>query len=338
MLLRRLFVRAAAVLVCCLAVAVPHTEGAASAWQSWSAELHRDHSLVGKIWSANERKFISVGDMAALLRQARFVLLGEIHDNPDHHRLQAWAIRTVGKGGRKPAVVMEMLSDGQAPAIRKFHQDSEHCCRLVLARDFFKAVNWSESGWPSAEIYQPIVEAALGVHARLAPGSVTNQQLRAVARADAEQMTKGLAGRLGLAQKLPPALAKDLRQELKESHCKMLPERALPAMVRVQRLRDAVMADRLVQAKRHAVLIAGNGHVRADRGVPLWLRKYAPRQSIIVVTQAEVEPGRTDPRTYGPHSPVSGWATDVIWFTPRTKRPDPCEEMKRHMRARKKKK
>ncbi len=338
MLLRQVVVRAALGMACCLALSGAAAAGPTNPWLSWSADLHRNHPLVGKIWSTKAGRFISMADMAVALRQARYVLLGEIHDNPDHHNLQAWAIRTVGKGKRKPAIVMEMLNDGQAPAIQKFQKDSEHCCRIVLARDLFKAVNWSKSGWPPATIYQPIIEAALSVHARLLPGSVTRQQLRAVAKKGTAQPSEGLPKRLGLAQKLAAPLASALRQELKDSHCGLLPDRALPAMMRVQRFRDAVMADRLVQSKRHAVLIAGNGHVRADRGVPFWLKKFAPGQAILVITQVEVEPNKTSPLAYVPQNPTKGSATDYVWFTPRTKRPDPCEEMKRHMKARPKKK
>jgi uncharacterized iron-regulated protein len=340
MALRHLLVHVGLPLAFSCALAAAATAETAKAWTSWQAELHRDHVLVGRIWSADAGRFITPAQMAVALRQARYILLGEVHDNPDHHRLQAWAIRTLGAGKRRPAIVLEMFNDAQAPALTRFYEQSESCCRIVLPGALFKAVAWSKSGWPSATIYQPIVEAALSVHARLLPGSVTRAQVRVAARQGALQLPEARQKQLGLKQSLPAPLAHALRRELQESHCGLLPDRAFPAMMRVQRFRDAIMADRLAQAagqeaepKKSAILIAGNGHVRSDRGVPKVLRRIAPGKTIVVVTQAEVALGQTDPASYAPAAPDRHLATDYVWFTPRTKRSDPCEEMRRHMKS-----
>ena len=51
-----------------------------------------------------------------------------------------------------------------------------------------------------------------------------------------------------------------------------------PLMARAQFARDAVMARALAaHAERGVVLLAGNGHVRRDIGVPRWLASPAPR-------------------------------------------------------------
>jgi uncharacterized iron-regulated protein len=49
------------------------------------------------------------GDRAALTesaRKARFALVGEKHDNPDHHQLQAEVIAMIAGAGRKPVVAL----------------------------------------------------------------------------------------------------------------------------------------------------------------------------------------------------------------------------------------
>ena len=48
-----------------------------------------DHPLSGKVWSRAEGDFVSGDAVGTAVRDARYVLLGEIHDNPDHHALQA---------------------------------------------------------------------------------------------------------------------------------------------------------------------------------------------------------------------------------------------------------
>ena len=53
----------------------------------------------------------------------------------------------------------------------------------------------------------------------------------------------------------------------------MLDDKTSASMVLGQRLRDAVMAESLLNSLQPVkVLIAGAGHVRNDRAVPLYLR------------------------------------------------------------------
>jgi uncharacterized iron-regulated protein len=131
---------------------------------------------------------------------------------------------------------------------------------------------------------------------------------------------------------LPAPLADALRRELEEGHCGALPPQALGGMAAAQRYRDAHMADALLgAAQRHgsAILIAGNGHVRADRGVPWHLRQRAPGAQVTAVLLLEVEEGRTDPADYLPRDSDGRPAADFIIFTPRAERPDPCESLRK---------
>ena len=73
-----------------------------------------------------------------------------------------------------------------------------------------------------------------------------------------------------------------LASELAGSHCGALPAYRFPTMSLAQRYTDAHLAEALVKAaEKHggAFLLAGNGHVRTDRGVPWYLRQLAPRES-----------------------------------------------------------
>jgi uncharacterized iron-regulated protein len=87
-------------------------------------------------------------------------------------------------------------------------------------------------------------------------------------------------------------------------------------MVEAQRARDARMASVL---KGESVLVAGAGHARRDRGVPL----YLPSDGIVSIAFMEVEDGKIRPQQY-----FNGFATtvsfDYVWFTPRAVRGDPC--------------
>ena len=87
----------------------------------------------------------------------------------------------------------------------------------------------------------------------------------------------------------------------------------LPAMARGQVARDAVMASILSRhASRGAVLIAGNGHVRRDIGVPRWLRTEIRTRTLTV---GYLEHGDLAERDA---------AFDAVLRTAAAERPDPC--------------
>jgi uncharacterized iron-regulated protein len=69
-----------------------------------------------------------------------------------------------------------------------------------------------------------------------------------------------------------------------------------------------------------AVLIAGAGHVRRDRGVPYYLAQEQPQASLVTVALQEVARDLSEPVAYGWHV----GAFDYVWFTPRASDEDPC--------------
>src|SRR5690606_21763015 len=123
------------------------------------------HPLVGRLWSTAASEFADVEALRAQLLASRFVLLGEKHDNPDHHRLQAWAIEALVAGGRRPAVVLEMLNADQAGRLAAYLAKPAPTPEGLGA-----AVGWGERGWPDWSLYQPIAAAALQAGLPLSAG------------------------------------------------------------------------------------------------------------------------------------------------------------------------
>jgi hypothetical protein len=72
------------------------------------------------------------------------------------------------------------------------------------------------------------------------------------------------------------------------------------------------------------VLIAGNGHVRRDLGVPLHLATRAPQRGVLAVGIVEVVEGVARAEDYVAPGAGDIPQFDVAIFTPRTDRPDPC--------------
>ena len=292
---------------------------------AWTTTLDRDHPLVGRIWDVAHQRFVPRSEVEAAIAKAKYVLLGEKHDNPDHHRLQAEMIEVMARAGRHPVVAMEMLDPGDQAAA-----DASVQTNPTDVDAFFAAVAWDKKGWPAATEYAPIVRVALRDHLPIAAANMSTADTKALIHQGAIALDPDRVARLGLTAPMPKALTDSLREELSESHCGMLPDSMFDPMVLAQHARDAQMADTLLARGKEtgAVLIAGTGHVRIDRGVPWELSRRVETHSVSVAF-AEVTHGEIDPLKY-----AAIWHADTlpftyVWFTPRATDEDPCAGMRK---------
>jgi hypothetical protein len=155
-----------------------------------------------------------------------------------------------------------------------------------------------------------------------------------VARDGTAALDPPLVQAFGLDAPLPPADQAAIRDEMRDAHCGLLPEGMLDSMVLVQRARDALLAARLhegVERGHGALLIAGAGHVRRDRGVPAQLtRAYGTRSLAIGLVQ--VSAGDAVPQSYASAFGTATLPFDIVWFTPRANDVDHCAEIRSHSR------
>jgi uncharacterized iron-regulated protein len=299
---------------------------------AFTTALHADHPLVGRIWRPATGEMLSPEALAGLLAATDMALLGERHDNPDHHALQAWMLRRMIEAGRRPAVAFEMMSSDQAPAI------AAHLATAPRdAAGLGAALGWEKSGWPDWRLYSPIAQAAMDAGLPVVAANLPRETTRAISKGNPPE---GLAARLGIDRPLPPALAADMVEELKSSHCNQLPESAVAPMMAVQRARDAAMAEAMAAAAGTpgtdaAALVTGSGHARSDRGVPLHLRRIAPGARILTVAPVEVEPGKTTPESYRRFFGDGPLPFDIVWFTPKVDDVDHCAGLAEKFRNRK---
>ena len=305
----------------------------------WKSPLYRDHPLAGQIWKPSDQRRATAGDVYAAMKGADFVLIGEKHDNADHHRLQAELIRELAAYGRRPVLVFEMLTQSQQAAL-----DAHLAGNPDDAAGIGAAVGWEKRGWPDWKMYQPIAEQALHNNMPLLAGGMDRDTIKRIARDGLDALGKGRAMVLMLDKPVEEELRAEIRQVIFDSHCGQLPESMLDPMLAVTLAKDAVMAERMIEARTPpdpdvSVLIAGAGHVRADWGVPLHLKRRLPGIRIVTVGLAEVERDILDPAAhaerYGGRLPF-----DFVWFTPRVDDNDPCEvfaEQLKQMRERRRK-
>lgn len=300
----------------------------APAGAPWQSQLDRDHPLVGLIWDVRAAKYVELDALLARVRTSELVLLGEQHDNPDHHRLQAQLLESLLASGRRPAVVFEMLDVEQqatVEGVRVSHRGPE-----ALA----DAVQWEKSGWPPFSLYRALFAQAFGASLRVLAGGIDRERAMRVAREGSAALDPELVARFGLASTLAPQRQARVRSEMADAHCGLLPASSLDAMVLVQRARDAQLAERLRAGaeggRGGALLIAGNGHVDVDQGVPeaLQLAYAAPSLALGLL---EVKRDALQPQDYARARGRERLPFDFVWFTPRISDVDHCAELRASM-------
>ncbi len=300
---------------------------------AWVSKLGKEHPLVGRVWSTASQETILPAEVVRAAAEADVVLVGETHDNPDHHKLQAWLLRQLASKGKRPAVVMEMVGTDKADDLANVQLASN-----VTADSIGAKLDWENSGWPPFSIYRPIVDAALGANLTILPGNADKDLVRQVSQQGLGSLAYSERVRLGIGAALPAALNSALTDELKASHCNQLPDSDLAGMVQVQRFRDAALADNVLKAidkssGNGVVLIAGSGHVRSDRGVPLYLRTRASGLKVLTIQLTEVLTGLENPVDGVPQDANGKPAADFVWYTARTERPDPCGELQKQLQG-----
>jgi uncharacterized iron-regulated protein len=309
------------VLLCGIGLLIVPLSQAHAAEESWHTAVGQDHPLVGRIWDVTAGEFIERHTLIERLIKGRFLLLGERHDNPDHHRLQAWILRALIAAGRRPAVGFEMFSRDDAPAIAR-HLSA----RPTDAAGLGQAVDWQRSGWPEWAMYQPIAEAALQAGLPVVATNLSPATVRALGQNGPTVLDPAFAARRGLDRPPPPEVYRAMAEDIREAHCGYAPEPRVNAMILVQRARDAQMAESLSAAGRQdgAVLIAGAGHVRRDYGVPVYLAEQGSTAPAISLAFIEVSPQALQPTAYAARFRRQTLPFDYVWFTPRVDDQDPC--------------
>ena len=288
--------------------------------QIWQSKLGQDDARVGKIWDSANHAFVERNVLIQHARLSDFVILGEKHDNADHHYLQGNVIQILARDGVPPAVVFEMLSEDDRPALEVWRKSApEDVDALGLALD------WDHSGWPPFKIYRPVFLAAISRSLRIEPGNLSHAQLQSLHRNGVAGLSADERHRLALDAPLAADARSSLGDEIREGHCGMVDAHGVDAMVEIQRVRDATLADALLRARTPAVLIAGAGHARKDRAVPFYLRARSPERNVLSVAFVEVSERATEEladleRAY-----------DFLWFTPRVDDLDPCERFKEEL-------
>lgn len=328
---------------------VPHGNGGVSSggaeplgsdWsrREWRSSLARDHALVGRIYDVATAQAVSLDELGRRVASADVVLLGEQHDNVDHHLLQAQILKGYVASGRRPAVAFEQIDRArQGEVDRCLGQPMPAEAQAVRdrANALAAAVEWDKSGWPAFEQYLPVFEVALGTSLPIRAANLSREELWSSLRSAPGIHASGDDPTGAWSRDLLSAEAvASLAEEIRESHCGYAEDDMVAMMTAAQKRRDQAMATAVLDGlaltgRAGAVLICGFGHARSDYGVPVYLRAQAPELHVVTVAFMEVVADGTDsPEEYASHLFASRLPFDYVVFTPRSSNEDPCEKFR----------
>jgi uncharacterized iron-regulated protein len=250
-------------------------------------------------------------------RTAEVLYLGELHDNPLHHVIQARVLETVVLGGGRPAVAFEMVPETRQAAL-------EDAVRGPAGpAEVDRQLGWAARGWPDFTMYWPLFDLARRHALPVVAADLDPALTRRVSR-DGIGAAGEAQARLRSALPDDPARDRSLVRRIRQAHCDRVSESRAARMLESWHARNVVIARRIAEALERApqvVVIIGSGH-QSPGGVPEQLDalRRGTRQLVVALVE-DAASAATD---------VTG---DVVWRTPARPRPDPCLSLPQRLGA-----
>ncbi|MDX9671047.1 MULTISPECIES: ChaN family lipoprotein [unclassified Pseudomonas] len=254
----------------------------------------------GEIRDLRSGQVLTAQELLTRLTKPQQLIIGEQHDNADHHAVQLWLLKALGEQRPQGSLLLEMLTPDQQPKVDQVRPPA------TPPSDLPGALAWQD-GW-DWNLYGPIVRFALKQPFPLLAGNLDNSEIRAFYR-----QRPGLNGVRSNAASVKATLL----EQISDSHCGLLPQSQMPSMLAVQQQRDRRMAERLMAAPTPALLLAGAWHARKDVGVPLHVLDLGAAQAPMVLMLAEQG------------AEVTAAMADYVWYTPATPAQDYCAQMRK---------
>lgn len=253
--------------------------------------------------------------------QPPIVLLGEVHDNQDQHIMRAAFFKALLETGVRPALLMEQFDREDQPKIDRA------IAAIAASADLPAAIGASQviaavadakgtnASW-NWGFYRPFLILALDYKLPIIAVNVSRADTRLI-------YSQGLKAN-GFKAEVPDDIHAMQTRAIHESHCGMIDLEQASKMAASQVARDQWMARQIdIHSNRGVVLLAGNGHVRKDIGVPRWLSEPMRQHTqAIGYLERDVPPTATE-------ATMDSAQFDVVRYTATQQREDPCSKFRK---------
>ena len=139
----------------------------------WISPEGQDDPHVGKVLDTANGIWLTPNLLVESLVSAPHVMVGEKHDNPDHHRLQLWLLESLQAHRPQGSLVMEMLGPSQQAAVDRLQGETTFDPDALP-----DALEWNP-GWDWA-LYGPLVQWGLTNPQRLLAANLAEDEMRTV--------------------------------------------------------------------------------------------------------------------------------------------------------------
>jgi uncharacterized iron-regulated protein len=222
----------------------------------------------------------------------------------------------------RTAALRQLLANEARPAIAFEQFDQEHQRDIERARrqrpkdaDYLIAQAGGDPAW-NWNYYRPFVALALEYDLPIVAANLSRNGAMQVALHGWSVLFDARTREKLRLDALPANLRRKQEEAIAAGHCNLLPAKMVPAQARAQMARDIIIAQSIrPYVDRGVVLLAGNGHVRRDIGVPFWLAADVARDAVSI--------GILE-RNDGSSSETTA-AFDIYLITQPATRPDPCK-------------
>ncbi|MHA6309246.1 ChaN family lipoprotein [Hafnia paralvei] len=233
--------------------------------------------------------------LLAKLRDRPRVIVGEKHDNLQHHQIEQWLVESLPRQRTQGSVLMEMITPSQQDKVNAV-KDQLKQGKTLTGQQITEQTAW-QKGW-KWELYSGVTTAALAGSYPLLSANLDRSEIKKF-----YQHPLAVTGALSTQPSVREAIAKTIE----ESHGGKLEPKQAEAMLAIQQQRDRRMAESLLAAPTPALLIVGGYHANRALGVPLHVEDIAPMTELTVVMLAE-EGVKVDKSN-----------ADFVWYTRKAK-------------------
>lgn len=231
--------------------------------------------------------------LLAKLRDRPRVIVGEKHDNLQHHQIEQWLVESLPRQRTQGSVLMEMITPSQQDKVNAV-KDQLKQGKSLTGQQITEQTAW-QKGW-KWELYSGVTTAALAGSYPLLSANLDRREIKKF-----YEHPLAVTGALSTQPSVREAIAKTIE----ESHGGKLEPKQAEAMLAIQQQRDRRMAESLLAAPTPALLIVGGYHANRALGVPLHVEDIAPMTELTVVMLAE-EGVKVDKSN-----------ADFVWYTRR---------------------
>jgi uncharacterized iron-regulated protein len=243
----------------------------------------------GQVVATRNGKTVSLDDIAKAAANTRYVYVGESHDNPHHHQMQAEVIAALVRAGRNVVVGMEMFTRPNQVNLAPWTMG------MWTEEQFIEGADWKKQWGFDFGIYRPIFTVVRDNKLPLIALNLPRDWVRAVGRGGYSALTPEqkaeLPEDLYLGNKDHRAIFNSLMGGHPPSGTQG--ENIYSAQV----LWDEGMADTAIKymagrpsANTVMVVVAGSGHVMYGQGINWRVARRTGDKGVTVMAGEAAEP------------------------------------------------